>query len=205
MNDPPQISAIPSQELFEDTASAPIAFAVMDVETPASNLVVSAFSCNPALIGLSQIVLSGTDTNRTISLQPLPNQFGIADITLQVRDAEGAVAQSTFRVMVNPVNDPPQISQTPDAFLLRSRTSDPIPFTISDIESPPASLDVTVSSSNPDIVPLSGLVLNGTDNNRTLVIAPTDRRIGVSIITITVNDGSSTASVSFQVTVAHSY
>src|SRR5204863_74293 len=116
VNDPPRITAIPSQELFEDTASAPISFAVTDVETPASNLVVSASSSNPALIGLGQIVLSGTDTNRTVSLQPLPNQFGTADITLEVRDAEGAVAESTFRVVVNPVNDPPRISQIPDQF-----------------------------------------------------------------------------------------
>src|SRR5207249_4602687 len=133
VNDPPQISAIPSQELFEDTASAPISFAITDVETHAHTLEVSACSSNPSLIGPAQIILSGTDTDRTVSLQPLPHQPYTTLFRSQVRDAEGAVAQSTFRVVVNPINDPPEISQIPDQFLLRSRTSDPIPFTISDI------------------------------------------------------------------------
>src|SRR5439155_4909669 len=84
---------IPPEEWRADAACSDLSFAVADVETPASNLVVSAYSSNPALIGPGQIVLSGADTDRTISLQPLPNQFGTADITLQVRDAEGAVAE----------------------------------------------------------------------------------------------------------------
>jgi hypothetical protein len=305
VNDPPEISAVGRQESLEDTAIGPASFTIRDLETPAFNLEVNAFSSNPSLIDAGQIALSGTGTNRTLTFRALPNQFGTAAITLRVRDPEGGVADSTFTLEVFPVNDPPYfepiadvvveegaavhsvllsgihsgaaneldslmvtagssetnliriaeviystpesgallllspapgaigtatitatigdgqaenatfsrafavtivntppvISAIPDQLIRRNHTSSPILFTVSDVGTPAADLQVAATSSNEGVVSLSGLRLAGFDNDRALIIDPANGRSGVSIITLTVTDGSASTSISFQVTV----
>jgi hypothetical protein len=81
-------------------------------------------------------------------------------------------------------------------------TSTPaIPFTVSDVETPAASLTVSANSDNPAVVPLSGIVFGGSGGNRTVTVTPTAGQTGVVNITINVSDGTDTTSTSFQLTV----
>jgi len=100
-----------------------------------------------------------------------------------------------------PPNSPPSISTIPDQSLSKNRPSDPIPFTVSDMDSSADALQLAVSSSNPMVVPSAGLTLAGSDGNRTLMIDSANGETGVSLVTLTVTDGSSTTSMSFVVTV----
>lgn len=306
INDPPLISTIAPQAVTEDAQTAPIPFTITDVETPAANLVVTAASSNPSLIG--QILFGGTGANRTLTLQPVANEFGTATITVEVRDAASAAASSSFNLTVSPVNDapyfdpvadivlapaatnhqvlllglhsgapneadplivtasssrtdlipapevvysspgtsallilrpianaagistitavlsdgqaqpgtfvrtfnvtveqpgntPPVISAIPDQAIPKNRPSDPIAFTITDAETSEANLQVSATSSNPLVLPDSGITLAGSDANRTVILDPTNGRIGETTITISVTDGLATTSLSFAVTI----
>jgi hypothetical protein len=64
-----------------------------------------------------------------------------------------------------------------------------------------ATLHITASSSNPLVLRPSGLILSGTDANRTLVVDPLNGQTGASIVTLAVTDGLSITTLSFQVMV----
>jgi hypothetical protein len=98
-------------------------------------------------------------------------------------------------------DSPPAISPLPDLFLAKNRPTEPIQFTVSDAETPAADLQVVAFSSNPLVLPPSGMTLAGSDANRTLVVDPLNGQTGVSIVTVAVSDGLSVTTVSFQVTV----
>ncbi len=103
--------------------------------------------------------------------------------------------------LVGMVNSPPAISAIPDQALSKNRPSDPLPFTVGDLEASADALQVTACSSNPLVVPSSGMLLEGSDSNRTLVIDPMNGQSGWSLITITVTDGAASTTMSFLVTV----
>jgi hypothetical protein len=98
-------------------------------------------------------------------------------------------------------NSPPAISAIPDQVLAKNRRSHPIPFTVHDLETSADVLQIAAYGSNPLVVPSSGLVIEGSHANRTLVIDPVNGESGASIITIAVTDGAATTTVSFLVTV----
>jgi endonuclease/exonuclease/phosphatase family metal-dependent hydrolase len=62
-------------------------------------------------------------------------------------------------------------------------------------------LTVTVSSSNPTLVPIANVVVGGTGVNRTVTVTPVASQVGTATITVTGGDGVSTASDTFIVTV----
>jgi hypothetical protein len=110
VNDLPQIVAPANQTIPEDSATAESPFTIGDMESPASALVVTAFSSDPALVPDASITLSGSDSNRFITVTPLPNQHGVATINLRVTDPDNGVSVASFSVNVTSLNDPPAIS-----------------------------------------------------------------------------------------------
>ena len=100
VNDLPTLSDIPDQIVDEGKATA-IAVTVSDVETPASSLIVSGSSSNPALIPATNLAFGGSGTNRILTIIPAPKQFGTATINVIVTDTAGATARTEFQVMVN--------------------------------------------------------------------------------------------------------
>jgi Bacterial Ig domain/Fibronectin type III domain len=202
VNDPPQISGIANQTLNEDTASALLNFTVSDVDSPATNLNVSASSSNPSLIPASSISLgaSADGSNRTLRLTPATNQFGSATITLTVSD--GLLANSTsFLLTVNPVNDAPTISFLPNQLINEDTTTAPIPFTIGDVDTSVSNLVVSASSSNPTLIPASAILLGGAGSNRTITLRPATNQFGTVTITLSVSDGALSSTTTFSLTV----
>jgi len=120
-NTPPTISAITNQTINEDTPLGPIQFTIGDAETAAADLVVFATSSNTNLVPASAIVISGTDSNRTLSLLPATNQFGFSLIRVVVSDTVTSVTNS-FLLNVLPVNDPPVLAAIPDATIAEGTT-----------------------------------------------------------------------------------
>ncbi|MBI3853350.1 MAG: tandem-95 repeat protein [Verrucomicrobia bacterium] len=108
VNQPPTITAIPKQIIATNTNTGAILFSIGDLETPASNLVVWATSSAPTLIPTNNIVFGGNDSNRTVTITPLLNQNGNADITITVSDGI-ATASTTFQVSVLAPPSPPSM------------------------------------------------------------------------------------------------
>ena len=131
---------------------------------------------------------------------PVSNQFGTATITVKVND--GSLTSSRrFSLTVNPVNDPPVISDIPDQTVTQGNSTDPIPFTIGDVETVASSLTVSGTSSNPALVPNANIVFGGSGANRTIQVTPAVLQSGSATITVTVSDGSLSTSDSFVLTV----
>ena len=100
-NYPPQISSLGSQKVPLNATLGPLAFTVADVETPASQLTVTANSSNHNFVPTNQIVLGGVGTNRTVTILPGTNSPGTATVTLTVTDSLGATAATSFSVTVS--------------------------------------------------------------------------------------------------------
>ena len=204
VNDVPTISAIGDQVTNEDVATTPIGFTVNDVETPASSLEMTATSSNPALVPLGGIALSGSGSERLVTLTPLPNESGSTTISLMVTDGNGATTNRDFVLVVNPVNDAPVISTIKGKTILQS-TFVTIPVTLSDVDHLPGQLQLTgeIASSNPNLIPnsASNFYFTGNTLSRLLTIVPTPGEIGTATVTVTVSDGSATHQTVFPVVV----
>ncbi|MBI4658528.1 MAG: VCBS repeat-containing protein [Verrucomicrobia bacterium] len=105
----PRISFIPDQITYVDKATKEIGFTVADADTPVTNLVVASISSNPQLVPSTNIVVLGNGTNRTMIINPAPQQKGTVRITVTVSDGL-AKASSAFELKVN--------SETKDDFNL---------------------------------------------------------------------------------------
>lgn len=200
VNAPPTISAIVDQSTDEDTATGPIAFAVGDAETAAASLTVTASSSNQALVPDGNLVLGGSGANRTVAVTPAANANGTAIITITVNDGRAA-ATSAFLLTVNPTNDAPTVSSIVNQTTTMGAEPSSIAFSVADNETAAGFLSVTASSDNQALVPDGNISLGGSGANRTVTVTPAASQVGTATITITVDDGSLTASTGFVLTV----
>ncbi len=105
-NTAPTISALGGRSVLEDGSTGPVAFTVSDGQSAAAALTLRATSSNAALVAPSGIVFGGSDSNRTVTVTPLPNAAGSATITVYVSDGSLETA-SGFLLTVTSVNDAP--------------------------------------------------------------------------------------------------
>lgn len=201
-NDPPLVSTFSDLPLLEDTTSALITFTIGDRESAASDLTVTATSSDPALINNGGIEILGTDANRALRITPNLNASG-ATSTISVTISDGLDATTeTFDVTVAPTNDAPTISSISDGSTQEDTPTPPISFTVGDIESPLSTLDITATSSDQTLFADSDLVFSGTGANRTIILTPrSNANGGPATITITVSDGVTSSSTTFEETV----
>lgn len=199
-NQAPTITAIADQTIDEDSTTRSLDFTVADAETSASSLTVTGSSDNTGLIANTDIVISGTDANRSVVVTPLANESGTANITLTVSDGELSSTES-FVVTVTAVNDVPTITSISNQTISEDSSTGSIAFTVDDEETAAASLTVTAISNNTGLVPSSNIALSGTGANRTVVVTPSPNQSGSATVTLTVSDGESSADESFVLTV----
>jgi hypothetical protein len=200
-NTPPTISDLTNRTIDEDSSTGVIAFTIGDAQTAAANLIVTASSSNPVIIPLSGLTLGGSDANRTLQVKPSANKVGQSAITVTVTDASGLSSLANFIVTINAVNDAPVIGRIPDQLTDLKTGTSAVPVVIEDIDNPPATLSVSATSSNQILVPEANILLGGTDANRSVNITPALHQLGSAIITVTVNDGSLSASSAFRLSV----
>ncbi len=199
-NTPPTIGSVAAQTDAAGVASAPVAFTVGDAQTAAASLTVTASSSNTALVPNANIVLGGSGASRTVAVTPAAGQSGTAVVTLTVSDGTYSTSTSFNVTVPAPVRTPPVISSVASQTIAAS-ASVSVPFTVSDAQTPAASLTVTASCSDLTLVPSTGLVLGGSGASRTLSITPAAGKSGSATVTLTVSDGSLTTSASFSLTV----
>ena len=204
VNDAPNISNIPDQVMDANTSRSAIPCIVGDVDNDPAALTVSASSSDQALIPNSGLLISGIGSERALSITPSPNQTGTCTITVTVTD--GLLSSSdTFTVTVNPVNTPPSISDVLDQSMAMDTVGGPWSFTIADIETSTTALQVSASSSNPTLLPNSGILLSGEGVDRAIQVTPISGQFGQTTITLTVSDGTLLSSDSFILKVSPSF
>ncbi len=102
VNTKPTISEIADQNLCTNNTSPDVPFTVTDgTESPAGNLIVTAFSADPTFVPNSSIVLGGSGANRTIRVTPVANRSGNAIIYVMVDDGYSQAIRE-FAVYVSP-------------------------------------------------------------------------------------------------------
>ncbi len=199
VNTAPTITDVDDQDVAEDSTIGPLAFTVGDAETPAGSLAVTATSPNTFLVPPGSFTVGGTGANRTLTITPAANRSGVATITLSVSDGV-LTTHDTFWLTVTPVNDAPTITDVSNLTVAEDQVLGPIVITVNDLESAPATLTVTASSSNSSLLPPGGLVLGGTGSIRTLTATPAANQSGTTTITLTVDDGALSTSDTFELT-----
>lgn len=108
--------------------------------------------------------------------------FSMADVNESPVNARAGA----FKIM----NYSPEISAISDVFIEEDMTSRPIPFTISDTETPADQLIITATSSNEQLVPIDSahFSFGGTHQERHMIITPAHNFSGTTTIKVTVMD-----------------
>ncbi len=101
LNDPPLISEIADQVVLEDGVLGPLGFQVSDPDNSADSLIVSARTGDSNLVPPSGLALSGTGTNRTLTVTPAAGESGTLEIVLTAYDGFLS-SERRFSVRVEP-------------------------------------------------------------------------------------------------------
>ena len=104
-------------------------------------------------------------------------------------------------VEVTPVNDKPTISDITNSTTDEDMGTNPISFTVGDMETDPGLLTLTGRSSYPALVPDANIVFGGSGANRTVTVSPAADRFGSATITVSVSDGADQTTDTFVLTV----
>lgn len=184
---PPVIGNIGNASTPEKVATT-VAFTISDPVTPAAALTINVVSSNTVLVPQSNISLGGSGSNRTVTLLPVANQWGLSTITITVSNGFTS-SSANFVLTVIADNRAPTISVLPRMTVEAGSTTE-IPFTIADINSPLDSLIVSFRSAVPSLVSAESILVSGSGTNRTLIITAPSNQTGLAIITVTVSDGS---------------
>jgi hypothetical protein len=144
--------------------------------------------------------------NGTLSFRPAPNASGSATVTAYLIDGGGTAnggidtsAPKVFTINVINVNDPPVLRPLDKYFVSRSclEDSDTVyNISISDIETPPDNLTLTVTSTNQTLVPNQNIQISGTGTNRVITVTPMPDGFGTTLLTFTLSDGTNSVSKS---------
>ena len=166
-------------------------------------LTVTASSSNPGLIPTPTVSYTSPNTTGSIGFTPVASAYGTATVTVTVNDGgtSNNIVSRSFNVVVSQVNQPPTITAIPNQIVATNTSTGPISFVIGDAETPATNLTVSASSDNVTVIPNNNIVFGGAGANRTVNVTPAADQAGVANITVTVSDGTNTASSTFRVTV----
>jgi autotransporter-associated beta strand protein len=100
LGSPPTISDITDRDVPVNGSTGPIPFTIGDADSPAANLILSGHSSDQTIVPDANISFGGSDSNRTVTVTPAPNQSGLAVITISVTDPSDITASDDFTLAV---------------------------------------------------------------------------------------------------------
>ena len=201
-NDAPTVSSLSNVSILEGGNSGTILFSIGDTETNAADLTVVASSSNQSLLADSGIVLGGSGSARSFDLDPVSGASGSSIVTISVSDGTRETSES-FTLNVQSITVP-TISSIANVSITLGVAIDPIAFSIEDAETIANNLTLSLSSSNTDLLPMENISIEGTGEDRTLIVTPIEGMLGVSTVTVIVGDGSGDAIETFDFAVQSS-
>ena len=186
----PTLTGLGNRSTPEDTPIS-IPFVVNDSSTPVANLVVGAMASNTDLVPTNAISITGTTTDRTLTITPPPDRNGSTTITVWVLDSANGYTSSNFVLQITAANDAPVISSIPAQTIDRGTNMTPVAFTINDAETPAQNLTLGATSSNQGLLPNANIFFGGSGTNRSIIAYPLAGQTGSATITVTVTDANS--------------
>ncbi|NTX02442.1 Ig-like domain-containing protein [Myxococcus sp. CA040A] len=147
--------------------------------------------------------LSDISASGAITYTPGADYNGEDALVFRATNRQGQSAQGTVTITITPVNDRPALSALANQTLAEDSSTGDLAFTLGDVETPADGLTVIATSSNTALVPdaPTNLVFGGSSTSRTLKVVPVANASGTTTITLSVSDGSATASTTFTVDV----
>ncbi len=142
--------------------------------------------------------------DRTFTYTPNANFTGTDYFTYTVATQGGIRASATVTVTVTPVADAPIIDDIPNQRVDIGQTLGPVIFSVSNVDTSQTRLSVTASVSDavpPQLISEDDISILGSSGSRAMWITPAPDQAGTATITITVSNGQTEASDSFQLTV----
>jgi hypothetical protein len=205
VNQAPTLNSIANLMVSANAGLQTVSLSGISAGAPNENqiLTVSASSSNPGLIPSPVVNYTSPSTSGSLSFTPVALGSGTATVTVTVNDGGSSnnIVTRSFTVMVNPVNQAPTISALSNRTINANTSTGPIAFTIGDAETPAASLVLSATSDNPNLVPIGNIVFGGGNSNRTVTITPTTGLSGTVRITVAVSDGTDSTSRTMQLKV----
>ena len=198
-NTPPTIEAIADVVSNEDETVAEIELIAEDKETSKSKLQWTVTATNADLIAPEAISVRKTGLRRYLEITPKENAHGETDITVTVNDGIDEVS-TTFKLMVNAVNDPPTISAV-EPIEINEDQMVSFTVTLTDIDTAPEELKITGNAANAALLPSDNITSTGEGLTRTVTLSPGANMGGKTKVPLSVNDGDNTVSTETELTV----
>ena len=198
-NTAPQFEAVPAQTTDEDQEFL-VFISPSDDLLSAAELSVKAASSNPELITASSLEFDRETGRYHLLLRPQPNAYGESTVTVWASDGLQETALQ-FPVTINPVNDPPMLSKMSDLKTPPGETQT-VPLEISDPDTDLENLVISVTSSNPFVLPPTQIRAVHRDGKWFLQFTPAIRS-GATLLSLTVSDGSATVTQSVTLSTPH--
>lgn len=200
----PSVSALSDVTIGED-ASTTVDVTVTDSDDPIEEVDIEVSSSNTDLIPGEDgtLDLSGTGSDRTLTLAPSSNENGSADITVTATDPAGASGSSSFTLTVDPVRDGPIARD--DSFSVPDGRNDTLDVTANDgVLENDTHLDEgrAIQGVNTSPIQEAG---NGTVNinaNGSFRYVPNEGFTGEDTFVYEITDGDSTDTATVEVFVA---
>lgn len=210
VNDPPSFTKGPNQTVQANAGPQIVtvwatAISAGPTDEADQTLTFEITNSTPALFSVQPAI----SPSGTLTFTPASAANGTATISVTLKDSGGRAnggvdtsAAQTFTITVqtvggmpSPVQAKPTISSVTNVTVEEGKVTTAT-VTVSDADTPPTSLLVTASSSNPSVATVS---VDGTGGARTLTIHGLTS--GTVTVTVSVSDGQQTASTTFTVTV----
>jgi hypothetical protein len=202
-NAPPTLAPITDLAVAEDSGSHSVSLIGIGAGGENQTLIVTAAANPQSLIPSTQVSYTSPGATGLVSFAIAPNATGTGTVTVTVSDGLAQTAR-LFRVIVNPINDPPTLTTIPDRTILEDTATSPVAFTIGDPDTATANLSLSGTSSDTALVPNANIVFGGSGVNRTVHVTPAPNRSGAASIQVSVSDGALSATRTFQLTVTAS-
>lgn len=199
VNGAPSFVGLSDISVAEDSTET-LNFTITDPDLDPGSLQLSVSSGDTSLISDASLVLGGSGAERTLKIQPEPNRHGMTVISMTADDGRLRTTFA-FQVTVLPVNDGPTVGVIADQVTDEDTTNGPVPFAVGDIDTPLAALQLFGTSSNPALLPHTGITFGGEAANRTVSLTPAPNLYGRVSVTVTVSDGSLHTSTRYTLTV----
>jgi hypothetical protein len=188
VNDPPEIGEI-DPTITGTNESVSVSFTITDIETDADSLLITATSNNYTLVSDSNISLTCSSGNCTMTITPTANEYGTLTINFIIEDPEGLTG---INAMALTINSYPEIGSIEDYTVTAFTATAAIPFTIADTETATEELSLTITS-DPEIFDSSNASFSPLTpaTNNTVTLTPTTNSYTVVSVSVIVTDAAS--------------
>ncbi len=202
---PPSLNSIGDLIIDEDAGRTNINLVGLSAGITSSNSTVTATSSNPSLIADPSVTYPASDSVGFLEFTPTPNSFGSATITVTVDNLQPVNNRlvRTFTVTVYSINDQPTLATLTNLTLETDAPPQSVDLTQigAGAQNENELLSVSAESSNTDLVPTPQISYTSPSSTGVLTFAPVAGTNGTTTITVTVSDGQSSISRSFEVTI----